>query len=220
VSGEQFLLLLLTAYCLLMAIKESSDELNAPVAVKGVSIAPARSRRTPGDYVALALATWGVGYSPLAPGTLGSAVGVGIYLLTREAYNNLSAFAAAHGWGLPALESFRISFMLLLVVALALAGVWAGTRAEKLLGRKDPGAVVVDEVVGQLITFLFVPFNAGVWVIVSGFLAFRLFDIWKPYPARRLEVLESGLGIMADDVVAGTYAAILVALLVSIQMLF
>jgi phosphatidylglycerophosphatase A len=76
--------------------------------------------------------------------------------------------------------------------------------------------VVVDEVAGQLIAFLFVPFNSGWLVILVGFGLFRLFDIWKPYPIRRLEMLESGLGIMADDVLAGIYAAILMSLLVSI----
>jgi phosphatidylglycerophosphatase A len=67
-----------------------------------------------------------------------------------------------------------------------------------------------------LIAFLFLPLNAAWWAIIAGFLAFRLFDIWKPYPIRHLESLESGLGIMADDVLAGVYAAILMSLLVSI----
>jgi phosphatidylglycerophosphatase A len=64
-----------------------------------------------------------------------------------------------------------------------------------------------------LIAFLFVPVSAGRWVIVAGFILFRLFDIWKPYPVRRLERLESGLGIMFDDVLAGIYAAIVLGLL-------
>ena len=63
------------------------------------------------------------------------------------------------------------------------------------------------------------PFNAGLWAIVAGYLAFRTFDIWKPYPIRRLEALESGLGIMADDVLAGAYAATLMSLLTSIYLL-
>jgi phosphatidylglycerophosphatase A len=129
------------------------------------------------------------------------------------------AGAAARGWSLAALEHARTSGLLLLVCAVTLPGIWAATRAEKLLGRKDPGAVVVDEVAGQLMAFLFVPGGAGVWAILAGFLAFRAFDIWKPYPIRRLEALASGLGIMADDILAGAYAAILVSLLITIQLL-
>lgn len=201
-------------------MKESSDELNPHVSTAGARIARASSKRTAGDYVALALATFGVGYLPLAPGTFGSAVGVGIYLVCREAYKSIFTIARAHGWSVQSLESFRIAFMLVLIGALTLVGIWAASRVEKLLGRKDPGVVVVDEVVGQLIAFLFLPFNVSVWVILVGFLAFRLFDIWKPYPARRLEALESGLGIMADDVVAGGYAAILVSVILSVQSLF
>jgi len=68
-----------------------------------------------------------------------------------------------------------------------------------------------------LIAFLFVPINAGWWAVVAGFVLFRLFDIWKPYPIRRLEMLESGLGVMADDVLAGVYAAIVMSLLVSVH---
>lgn len=177
------------------------------------------SRRTLGNYLALAFATWGVGYAPLAPGTFGSAVGVGIYLLAQSASARVFTFAVKRGWSVEQYESFRMTFMLLLIAALTLIGIWAASRAEKLLKRKDPGLVVVDEVAGQLIAFLFVPFNSGWWIIIAGFLAFRLFDIWKPYPIRRLEMLEAGLGIMADDVLAGVYAAILLSFMRSIYLL-
>jgi phosphatidylglycerophosphatase A len=199
-------------------VKESSDELNPPI-VTGVTIAPARRRQTLSDYFALAVATWGVGYIPGAPGTFGSAVGVGLYLLMQSMSASVFAFAAARGWSMEFLESFRTALVLLLIALLTLVGIWAATRTEKLLGRKDPGIVVVDEVAGQLITFVFVPFNSAWWVIIAGFAAFRLFDIWKPYPIRRLEALESGLGIMADDVLAGIYAAILMSLVTSIYLL-
>ncbi len=208
-----------------MPIKESSDELNPPVVTTGVSIARARGKRTPADYLALALATCGVGYMPLAPGTWGSAVGVGIYLLLRRAFE----------WSLPFHDSptseayFRAfseaihlrfaTLLLVVVLIISLAGVWAATRAESVLGRKDPGAVVVDEVAGQLITFLFISFYSPWWVIAAGFFLFRAFDIWKPYPVRRLESLESGLGIMADDVLAGIYAAIVLSLVTLIYSL-
>jgi phosphatidylglycerophosphatase A len=203
-----------------MAIKESSDELNPPAVVTGAFIArEPRQGRTTLDRFALALSTCGVGYLPLAPGTWGSAVGVGLYLLVRAGSAQVFAYEAARGWSLPSLEALRTTFMLLMLMALTIAGIWAATRTEKLLGRKDPGVVVIDEVVGQLIAFLFIPLDAGWWAIVAGFLAFRLFDIWKPYPVRRLEALESGLGIMADDVLAGAYAATVMSLLTSIYLL-
>jgi phosphatidylglycerophosphatase A len=197
------------------SVKESSDEFNPPVVTSGALIARHRRSRTLKDYLALALSTWGVGYIPLAPGTFGSIVGVGLYLLMQSASARAFAFAATRGWSMEVLARFGTTLMLLFVAALTLVGIWAATRAEKLLGRKDPGVVVVDEVAGQLIAFLFVPINAGWWVIITGFLMFRLFDIWKPYPIRRLESLESGLGIMADDVLAGIYAAILLSLVTS-----
>ncbi|MGH9900253.1 MAG: phosphatidylglycerophosphatase A family protein [Pyrinomonadaceae bacterium] len=191
-------------------VKESSDKLGAPVVTRAF-LARAPRKKTARDRLALAVATCGVGYLPVAPGTWGSAVGVGVYLLSRAASNDLLAFAAARGWGVPALESLRTTFELVMLIAIIIAGIWAATRAEPLLGRKDPGAIVIDEVAGQLITFLFIPSNAGLWAVVAGFFAFRLFDIWKPYPIRRLEALESGLGVMADDVLAGAYAATLMS---------
>jgi phosphatidylglycerophosphatase A len=199
-----------------LVVKESSDELNPNVITTSGFAVGAQPKRTLSNYLALAFATWGVGYIPGAPGTFGSIVGVGIYLLVQWASVQVFALASARGWSLESLESFRLTFMLLLIAALTLIGIWAASRTEKLLERKDPGVVVVDEVAGQLIAFLFLPLNAAWWAIIAGFIAFRLFDIWKPYPIRRLESLESGLGIMADDVLAGVYAAILMSLLVSI----
>lgn len=202
-------------------IKESSDELNPPVVSTGAFIARAPYKRTGRDFVALAVATCGVGYLPLAPGTWGSAVGVGIYLLLREALARLLATYSAN-YNLSALqvESVRAAIMLALIFGVAAAGVWAATKTEKLFGRKDPGAVVVDEVAGQLITFLFIPLSVTLnwWLIGAGFLLFRAFDIWKPYPIRRLEALEAGLGIMADDVLAGIYAAALMLFLITTYM--
>ena len=202
-----------------MPIKESSDELNAPVVTKG-RLTRARNRRTALDYVALAVATCGVGLMPVAPGTWGSALAVGLYMLLRSANTAAFNYLSARGFDAPPFEAFRVTFQLLLLIVIVIVGIWASTRVEPLLGRKDPGAVVIDEVAGQLITFLFVPFDAGLWAIVAGFLAFRLFDIWKPYPIRRLEALESGLGVMADDVLAGAYAATLMSLLTSIYLLY
>jgi phosphatidylglycerophosphatase A len=200
------------------SIKESSDELNPPVVTTGARIQRTSSKKSPGDYLALALATWGVGYMPIAPGTFGSAVGVGLYLLLRlVTIRIVYLFAPDYHLTYEAVESFRVTLMLVAIICITAAGIWAATRAEKLFGRKDPGRVIVDEIAGQLITFLFIPLAVGLkwWMLVLGLFLFRLFDIWKPYPIRRLEALESGLGIMADDVLAGIYAAVTLTLLLT-----
>ena len=193
-------------------MKESSDELN-PSALTS----PPRAAK---DYLALAIATCGVGYLPLAPGTWGSLVGIGVYVLVRGAAMKFF-FAAGAGSNFNLLHVYYgvIAFELVAVFAIALAGTWAASRTEKLSGRKDPGKVVIDEVVGQFIALIPVPFVLGAawWAAILAFILFRFFDIVKPYPARRLESLEAGLGIMADDIVAGVYAAIVVALAVVIS---
>src|SRR2546429_7440867 len=122
-------------------MKESSDELNPLVITRGAGITRASGRKSPGDYFALAFATWGVGYSPVAPGTCGSAVGVGIYLLVRQASARAFAFATARGWSVEFLESSRTTLMLLLIGILAGIGVLAGARAEEVLGRQEPCGV-------------------------------------------------------------------------------
>jgi phosphatidylglycerophosphatase A len=206
-----------------MPLKESSDELNPPVVTRGAFVARAAGgKRSAIDYLALALATCGVGYLPLAPGTWGSMVGVVFYLLLRLAsLRFINLFTNGDAVNRPPVESLYMMLSLALIICLTAAGVWAATRAEKLLGRKDPGAVVVDEVAGQLIAFLFIPLSLNLkwWMVLAGFLLFRAFDIWKPYPVRRLEALESGLGIMADDVLAGIYAAVCLLLLTTIYLL-
>lgn len=199
-------------------VKESSDSLSHPV-VETPHIVVAPGRRKAGDYFALGVATCGVGFIPLAPGTWGSGMGVLLYLgighagdfILNDAGGRVGQVAASR-------QMFLTTLLLLVIAAVSFAGTWAATRTEKLLGRKDPGAVVVDEVAGQLITFLFVPWGAGGWTLLAGFIAFRLFDIWKPYPIRRLEGLASGLGVMADDVLAGAYAATLMSLLVTLKL--
>lgn len=201
-------------------IKESSDELNPPVVARSGAVAHVPRGGRLANVLALAIATCGVGYLPLAPGTWGSLVGVGLYLVWRALIQSrfLNLIRNNHP-GPVELETLHTAFLLILIAVVTLGGIWAATRAEKLLGRKDPGKVVVDEVAGQLITFLFIPITVALnwWIIVAGFLLFRLFDIWKPYPARRFEALESGLGIMADDVVAGVYGAIAVAIMLAVS---
>jgi len=197
-----------------MGIKESSDELN-PTVITAQAAARPRAIRSPKDYLALAVATCGVGYIPIAPGTFGSLVGVGIYIVLQS---------LVFGNVLPGTTHFSrwpmfVATELIAITFITLVGIWAATRTEKLAGRKDPGKVVVDEVAGQLIALLPIASVVGsTWMpIISAFFLFRLFDIVKPYPARRLESLESGLGIMADDLVAGAYAAVVVSLIVMVR---
>jgi phosphatidylglycerophosphatase A len=193
----------------LMAIKESSDELN-PTAITGDKVAVSgRAARSATDYLALAVATCGVGYLPLAPGTWGSLVGVGLYLLLR-----LFIFPKIGTEGNQAFYSPAFLILEASVIAIiTLAGVWAASRTERVLRIKDPGKVVVDEVAGQLIALLPVPLAVETgwpYWLIPAFLLFRFFDIVKPYPARKFESLHGGLGIMADDLVAGIYAAIVI----------
>ncbi len=202
-----------------MASKESSDELNSPVIIPEAILQP-RVAHSPKDYLALAIATCGVGYLPLAPGTWGSLVGVALYALLRALFLKLLfSLAVENQWNLLHVAYGLVTLELLAISCIALVGIWAATRTEKLSGKKDPGKVVVDEVAGQMIAL--VPLGLGLssawWSAILAFLLFRLFDIIKPYPCRQLESLPSGLGIMADDVVAGTYAGLVVALLVTIQ---
>jgi phosphatidylglycerophosphatase A len=203
-----------------MAIKESSDELNPPVVTASAAVPSPRPARSPKDYLALAIATCGVGYLPLAPGTWGSLVGVGLYLLVRGALMK-AFFASAAGRNFNLLHVFYgvVAFELVVVFAISLVGTWAASRTEELSGRKDPGKVVIDEVAGQYIALIPVPFvlETAWWTFILAFILFRIFDIVKPYPARRLESLESGLGIMADDIVAGVYAALVVGVAVVIS---
>jgi len=206
-----------------MSVKESSDELNPTVVTADAPLPKPRPARSLKDYLALAIATCGVGYLPLAPGTWGSLVGIGVYALVRGIAMKLFFWAAAErNFNLLHIYYGVVAFELAVVVMLTLFGIWAASRTEKLSGRKDPGKVVIDEVVGQFIALIPVPFVLGTawWATILAFLLFRFFDIVKPYPARKLESLHGGLGIMADDVVAGAYAAIGVAVAVVISWFF
>jgi phosphatidylglycerophosphatase A len=198
---------------------ESSEELMA-VSGGSVAITPI-ARRTLGDYVALAIATCGVGYLPVAPGTMGSLVGVGLYLsIWAESYSVLEANAVRGRLNLLYIFTPQLALMLVVIFVVTMVGIWAASRAERLLQRKDPQVVVIDEVAGQMIALLSGPFWLPTWwSIITAFILFRVFDIWKPYPIRRLERLESGLGIMADDVLAGAYALIVNSVLISLYLL-
>ena len=128
-----------------------------------------------------------VGYMPVAPGTWGSAIGVAIYYLVRRQ-------------GSAAIEFGTIAVLLAV-------GLWAATEAEHHFGGIDPRPVVIDEVVGMLITLALVPVNT--FGVVVGFLIFRVLDVVKPWPARRLEHLPGGFGVVLDDVMAGVYGNVI-----------
>lgn len=142
------------------------------------------------DLLASSIATWfGCGYSPFAPGTAGSLGALlPAILLARYA-----------GWR-------PLYFAALALVAMA-PGIWAAGRTARACGKKDPSQVVIDEVLGQWITVAgATALNWKSWL--AAFVLFRLLDIWKPAPVRQLESLPGGYGIVADDVMAGIYGAL------------
>lgn len=154
----------------------------------------------PTDYLALSIATCGVGYLPLAPGTFGSLVGVGLFLL------------------LVRLNAANPLVIVVAILLVTLAGTWAATRTEQLSDRKDPGKIVVDEVAGQLIALFPLTLFAhwSTLAVIISFILFRFFDIVKPYPANRLQELNGGAGVMFDDLVAGVYGAVIVSIFLKI----
>jgi phosphatidylglycerophosphatase A len=133
--------------------------------------------------IALLLASaLGVGYAPLAPGTFGSLAGLVLWAFLPS---SPSAQAVA-------------------IVVVMLLGSWSASVAERHFGRTDPSQVVIDEVLGMLMTLFLVDVRwPGAWL---GFFLFRIADVVKPYPANRLEALHGGVGVMADDAMAAVYA--------------
>ncbi len=142
--------------------------------------------------VAWALATWfGCGLIPRAPGTMGALGAIPLYLLVAQGGRIVVVAAAA---------------------AVTAIGVWASAVVARELGKKDPQIVVIDEVAGMLVTMAPVPHPS--WpTVVAGFVAFRVLDMTKPWPIRRIEGLPGGWGIVLDDVAAGAIGAGLLALM-------
>ncbi len=140
----------------------------------------------------LVMATgFGVGYSPVLPGTLGTILAIPIYLFLSEILS-------------PLYELTLVGYFFL--------SVWISERAEQMFGKKDDRRIVVDEMMGFFLTMLWL--KKSFYMIVSGFILFRFFDILKPFPIRRLEKRwRGGYGVVLDDVVAGIYANILLYLL-------
>ncbi len=180
---------------------------------KNNKVEETRTKKNFLDYLSLAVTTCGVGYLPLAPGTWGSMVGVLIYLLFGRIESGFGIYFLHRGWNAEQITAWIHAFNLIVFLLFCLLGVWAASRAVGLFRHKDPPQAVVDEVIGQLIVFLFIPFNVDWFYIVSGFLLFRLFDIWKPYPIDSLQNLPAGIGVCADDILAGVYGGTCLALL-------
>ena len=128
---------------------------------------------------------------PGAPGTAGS-------------------LASLFIWAPMVITSTPWYFWVLLIAVLYIIGVWASNSVQKHMHKKDPGLIVIDEVVGQGIALMFAMPNFV--NIVLGFILFRLFDVLKPWPANVAEEINGGTGVMLDDVIAGIYAAIVLAL--------
>jgi phosphatidylglycerophosphatase A len=201
----------------------SADSGTAVPNATGASGIPVAARRKP--RLALFIATaCGRGYIPVAPGTWGSLGGVALWVLSVF-YFPLAFGGTLFAW----IPSFPLT-ILLYALAIAIAGVWASDRAAKFARLKDPQFVVIDEVSGQYLALLlgiaspafrtaqpalssvsgtyFAVFHLSLKYLLLGFILFRVLDIWKPFPARQAESLPGGWGIMADDWVAGVYAAI------------
>ena len=139
------------------------------------------------DRLTVAIATvGGVGWAPVAPGTVASVVTVLVL------------------WLVP----FSQAGLVLFFVAVTVIGTWAADRAERALGVKDPGAIVIDEVAGMTLSLLVLPLPFTVPVLLVGFVLFRIFDVVKPFPAGRSQALGGGVGVMIDDLIAGLYALI------------
>jgi len=133
--------------------------------------------------IALAIATGlGVGYVRFAPGTFGSLLGLVVWAAMPSS----------------------LSLQVLVIAVVFVAGAWSASVAERRLRATDPGPVVIDEVLGMLMTLFLNP--VGWFGAFAGFFLFRFFDVVKPYPANRLEKLHGGVGVMADDAMAAIYA--------------
>ena len=135
---------------------------------------------------------FGVGFSPLAPGTLGTLLAIPVYLV---------------------LASFSAAVYLLFAIVAFMAGCWVSGQTSRALGVEDHPGIVIDEIVGYLVTMLFVPLR-WYWVI-AGFALFRFFDIYKPWPVSVIDRhVKGGIGIMLDDLFAAGYSLLLLHLAV------
>ena len=175
--------------------------LSSSLAGNRVSTADVRRAFKESPAAALLATGLGTGLSPFAPGTAGSALGLGAaWFLSRALSTPVPSMTAAVG-------------LLMSGLLLGLVGVPVSTRTARVLNAKDPGCVVIDEIAGQFLASAAVPLfryptlrvEAAAWL--ASFFLFRLFDVWKPGFVERLQDLPEGWGIVADDVAAGLLAA-------------
>jgi phosphatidylglycerophosphatase A len=146
------------------------------------------------DFLVKAVCTvFGLGYLPLIPGTFGSIAGVGLFYLLA----NVSAL------------SYFLFILGIIVLGLATCG-----RMEKLVNKKDPGCIVIDEVSGMLVALSFIPLDFK--IIFLAFLIFRILDTLKPYPAARVQNKHGAVGIIGDDLIAGVYTNIVLQFILKI----
>ncbi len=214
-----------------MTLQETQSDPEERRSVSEPGGAPAKPR------LAMWLATaFGLGHLPIAPGSWGALGGVLLSIVCANFWLlllTLTAAAPAGGWPLGvapgastlALTAFFYAPFVIVLLLVATLGVWASERAERYLGRVDPRSVVIDEVSGQLIAYLaaldwarfahanriqaFLAPELVNWkYLLAGFILFRGFDTWKPFPANRAEHFHGGWGVMADDWIAGIYAAL------------
>ena len=149
-----------------------------------------------GDFLVKAISTvFFIGYLPLIPGTFGSIVGVGLFYLLKGATS----------------ATYFLSILGIILLGLATSG-----RTEKLLNKKDPGCIVIDEVAGMLIALSFIPNDFR--IIFLAFLIFRILDTLKPFPAGRLQHLRGSVGVLADDIIAGIYTNIVLLLILRLYL--
>lgn len=147
-----------------------------------------------GNFLVKAIASvFFIGYLPLIPGTFGSIAGVCLFYLLQGS-----------GW---------LIYFLCILFVIAL-GLLTSGRMEKLLNKKDPSCVVIDEVMGMLIALSFLP--ADLKIVFLAFLIFRILDTFKPYPAGRLQNLPGSAGVMVDDLIAGIYTNIVLQVILKL----
>ena len=136
-----------------------------------------------------------IGYLPLIPGTFGSIAGVGLFYLLKTV-NPVTYF--------------------LFILGIIILGLATSGQTEKILNKKDPGCIVIDEVAGMLIALSFIPYDFK--IIFLAFLIFRILDTLKPFPAGRLQYLHGSVGVLADDIIAGIYTNIVLLLILKLYL--
>ncbi len=146
----------------------------------------------------------GLGYLPLMPGTFGAFGGVALYTAAVALASRVSPFSPG-----PAVSGYGALWLTVpLTLFISVIGVWAAGYDAREMRIHDPQFIVIDEVSGQLITFVIAAAPLNWKYCLAGFILFRGFDIWKPFPIRRAEMLVGGWGIMADDWLAGIFAGL------------